>query len=365
MDSEKYKALSYWCRSEPPKAVGNNLNWSRNNATSPAFDQHLKEVAAGIKKGMAGSWQISEAIPAGIFHLNVDMCSQDFVLSNLSIGNPGPLGVLVIRGIRVWNVSLYWQGSTPHTDPIVFENCEIANLNMHHDSRVSLKNTSVGNLIITKAHQIHMQGGCVLNIQIPAPGNETPLTGSVSFSNTFFPRKRGQYLLSGSQPYRNMRHHLRTIENGHMADLFHSAELAVERQDDTFINRLLSHAYELFSDFGSSALRPLLWWLLLFVLTVAIIFHADGAVQAFASDDYYQGWRSSLLDSNTWYADLLRSGYLAFRSMINPLGLFGVRELLAPVTGWLVIYLSFAGLLSVVLITLFVLAVRRRFKMQV
>ena len=363
MATNTYLEFNKWCLSIS-RGGENQLAASQvcgNNPTKDSFERYLEKILAEIPVQNFNSFAFNVPIPEGEYEL--DGTSKE--INAVHIGRHVPNGILILKNLRIWSVSIDWGGNTMKTEPIRFENCDIANLHLNSDSRVALVDSKVGNLNINQAHQIHMKGGCVLNIQIPAPGNTTPLTGSVLFAETFFPRKRGLYLLPGAQPYRNMRHHLRTIENGHMADLFHSAELAVERQDDTFINRMLSHAYELFSDFGSSALRPLLWWLLLFVLTVAIIFHADGAVQAFVSDDYYQGWRSSLLDSNAWYADLLRSGYLAFRSMINPLGLFGVRELLAPATGWLVIYLSFAGLLSVVLITLFVLAVRRRFKMQV
>jgi hypothetical protein len=50
--------------------------------------------------------------------------------------------------------------------------------------------------------------------------------------------------------------------------------------------------------------------------------------------------------------------------MINPLGLFGVREFIVPANGRLVAFLSFAGLMSVIFIALMILAIRRRFKMQ-
>lgn len=236
---------------------------------------------------------------------------------------------------------------------------------LHHSARVTLINTKVGTLNINQANLIDMEGGCVLNIEVPAPGGAiNPLTGSIDFLNTFFPKNRKDYLLPGPQPYRNMRHHLRAIENGQMANLFHSAELAVERERDTGVNKFLSYAYQALSDFGSSAFRPIAWWFGIGILSTIIVFSTNGATPTFGADKY-PGWKAMLVADNCdFWTGVTKAAYLSFSTMLNPLGLMGHRTLLVPSNGWIFIILVFQALLSAILIALMILAIRRRFKMQ-
>lgn len=164
----------------------------------------------------------------------------------------------------------------------------------------------------------------------------------------------------GPQPYRNIRSHLTSIGNLTLANFFHSAELAIEREADTFFNRVLSHAYEKLSDYGSSAMLPVLWWFGIGLLSALSIYSVDGAINAFSVDsEYYIGWRESLLNSCPQ-----RSLYLSFQSMLNPLGIFGVKVLFVPAYSWLAVMLLIQGLLSAVLIALTIFAIRRRFKIN-
>lgn len=367
-EDESHHQFNEWCRDDefPDGRSDYQTGQQYNGApTEDIFKTAVNKFNKLLTEGVIRAAHFNAHFPVtGSYKLgNIDS-AEAASINTLHIGGQPPNCELVFHHIKINMCNIYWSGHTKLTDPVVFENCDFVKLTLNTDARVCLKNCKIGTLEITKVHQIHMEGGCVLNIQVAAPGNSNPLTGSVNFSNTFFPRNKFEYLLASAQPYRNMRHHLRAIENGHMANLFHSAELAVERADDSLLNKCISYAYEWLSDFGSSALRPLLWWLALYTCTVAVIFYSDGAVKGFENNDNFQGWREALIGNTPYYSDLLRANYLSLRSMINPLGLFGMKELIIPAHGWLVTTLSFIGLMSVSLITLFILAIRRRFKMQ-
>lgn len=371
LSSEKgnYHQFNEWCRTKEFPSGGSAFKTANRFGgqvpTEDEFKATVKEFNGLLCAGVIQSANFNGHLPAtGSYKLENTDASEVSLVNALQIAPHAVNCELTFNLLRINTCYISWGSHSKLTDPIIFENCEFVTLTLNSNARVCLKNCKIGTLEITEAHQIHMEGGCVLNIQVAAPGNSNPLTGSVNFSNTFFPRNKFEYLLASAQPYRNMRHHLRAIENGHMANLFHSAELAVERADDSLLNKTISYAYEWLSDFGSSALRPLLWWLALYLCTVVVIFYFDGAVRAFKIDDNYQGWRKALIDNTPYYSDFLRANYLSLRSMINPLGLFGMRELIIPAHGWLVTALSFIGLMSVTLITLFILAIRRRFKMQ-
>lgn len=229
-----------------------------------------------------------------------------------------------------------------------------------------LKECSIGQVVFTDVSHLQVENGFILDFDCPIPGKPSPFTGSISFNNVFIPRDTKNYLLSGPQPYRNIRHHLKSIENGQLANFFHSAELAVERENDTPFNKLISHMYEKLSDFGASALRPIIWWFVIGFISTLLIYNVDGAVNAFSDESgRYVGWRS-IFKSNDHivWNDFYRSTYLSFQTMLNPLGVLGIKSLVIPAYGWLVTYLLFQGLLSAALIALMVFAIRRRFKIS-
>lgn len=250
------------------------------------------------------------------------------------------------------------------TVQVELEKCDVAQLWINRNrAELRTKQTNIGvlNLESNSLKHFEMVGGCLLNINCPAPGEGNPFTGTVSFSaDVFFPRDRHRYLLKGPQPYRNLRHHLRDLENAQMANLIHSAELAVERDDDSLPNRIISRLYELFSDFGSSALRPLMWLVACAAVSFFATYLTSGTALALQQDQYV-GWQSIFLRAD-YIGDAFKALYLSIQPVANPLGIFAKTPLLIAKSPWLALWLSFQGFVSVVLIALTIFAIRRRFK---
>ncbi len=243
-------------------------------------------------------------------------------------------------------------------------NCNIRHLQTQApNTEIRLYQSNVGTLYAVGGALGHyeMQGGSLLNVVCPPPGSGNPFTGTVSFTtDVFFPRERDTYILAGPQPYRNLRYHLRSLENAQMANLIHSAELAVEREDDSWTNRVVSYLYEWMSDFGSSALRPFLWQVLLYVSSVCAILYSDGAAVSVPSD--LAGWQEALVDPIC--GGYARAFYLALQPVVNPIGIFGPRSLLIPQYPLLAVWLSVHGFFGLILLALLIFAIRRRFKIQ-
>jgi len=105
---------------------------------------------------------------------------------------------------------------------------------------------------------------------------------------------------------------------------------------------ILSHLYEWMSDFGSSALRPLVWQAVLFGLSFSLILCSDGAVKDPTSK--LVGWQQVLIDPR--WGDWARAAYLALQPLVNPIGIFGPRSVLVPRFPWLAVWLSVAGILG-------------------
>jgi len=249
------------------------------------------------------------------------------------------------------------------------ENCSIAILYLAQsakDSEVRTTRSLIGKLHVAAGVLKHyeMRGGGLLDIDCPPPNGGNPFTGTVSLSNVYLPRIRDRFILAGPQPYRNIRYHLRGLENLQMANLFHSAELAVEREDDTWTNKIFSYFYEWVSDFGSSALRPILWQILLICISMLLILYSDGSVyvgQEFSPNKV--SWQNIFVEDST-SGEYARAFYLALQPLVNPLGIFGHKLLLIPRYPWLAAWSTVHGFFAVIFLALTVFAIRRRFKIQ-
>lgn len=229
---------------------------------------------------------------------------------------------------------------------------------------VKLVNCFVGTLIlnVSSASAFDMRGGAVFDIACPAASANGPFNGSVYFNKkVYFPRTPG-LRLKGPQPYRNMRAHMLKLENTPMVGLFHTLEQATERKMEGYgFHRAISALYEYLSDYGSSALRPFMFFIGIFGITFLLILLWDGAAHANAAE--LAGWQESLV-GNDWFARVRCAFVLAGQATLNPLGIFGIKGLLVAKTGWLALWLSVHGLLSTIFVALFVFAIRRRFKMS-
>ena len=247
---------------------------------------------------------------------------------------------------------------------VKIENSKITTLRIAGPlSELDIRNTYIGKLVIHPGclKRCYMQSGGISQLDIEPPGSANPFTGSIWFANTWFPTEKD--MPQGAQPYRNMRHHLRSLSNMQMADLFHVLELRTERRQETLTNKAISYIYDLFSDFGASILRPILWLLLLGVLVSYILITWDGAIPTRALESSAVGWQTTLLGDGI-AAPISRGFYLSFYSIIHPLGLFGGQPVLVASTQWFSSLLIIEGIFSATLIALTIFALRRRFKLQ-
>jgi hypothetical protein len=150
------------------------------------------------------------------------------------------------------------------------------------------------------------------------------------------------------------------LENNPMVARFHSLEQRLERQYAGRFDNLISRFYGILSNFGSSTIRPVLWFLGLFAITFLVALWR-GATGAPSSE--LIGWQTGLV-GNSLGACLRRAFTLTAQSTLNPLGIFGTKGAVVAQDGWLALWLTLHGLFSAILVTLFVFAVRRRFKIS-
>lgn len=284
-----------------------------------------------------------------IDHLSIDKdnaVEPNVIFENLSIS------VLQIRGTGINKV------------PITIENCKIKELILRPNSSVCINNSKIGTLVLRNESVIRylkVENGCILNVDCPTPGKENPINGPVIFKNVFLPKNTQNYLLKDAQPYRNLRHYLREIENNQMSNFVHSAEMAVERENEPWANKLVSYFYQGISDFGSSWFRPFLWLISLTLFSAILLFCFDGA--EVRTEIKYEGWQSELVGDDG-VSKFKRSLYLSAQSTYNLFSLFRSQAIILPSNGVVAFLTWLQTVFSIIIITLMIFAIRRRFKIQ-
>ena len=269
--------------------------------------------------------------------------------------------VRIVGGV-IHNLSLHG-----YQTGIELEGCCIARLvaSDKASARIVLRDTWIGHLRLesSSVHHMELNGGSIRDIECPLPDNKNPFTGPASIAvNVDFPTSRRRWrLLQGAQVYTNVRAHLKKLENVPAANLMRSLELRTERHDDHGFTRLVSWFYDMFANYGLSPGRPLLWALTFYLLSAGIIFLSDGSGLGMDSNAYH-GWQLALTEGGFW-GELRRALVLPLQSIVNPLGLFGVRKLVVAATGWGHMLLSVQGLFTDALLVMAILGIRKRFKL--
>ena len=242
------------------------------------------------------------------------------------------------------------------TETLSIYNCPAASF--------EIRDCSIGTLVLQRrcARNFDVSGGIILDIDAPSPDEENPFRGSVYFDESVQLPKESGRLLKGPQTYRNLRAHIAKLENAPMVSLFHRLEMIIDRERESRFERFLSRCYSALSSYGSSSLTPVLWLVLLMLVSFSVIFNLGGAILDVDHLIELKGWRLALHGEDA-AAQAHRAIALVVQSTANPVGIFGARGPLVASNGWLAVWLFLHGLLSTLFIALFIFAVRRRFKM--
>lgn len=293
---------------------------------------------------------------------------------NISRDNPAPMKVRVApKSITcVQTVSVGGKGAEYE-----IENCEIELLKVHNGCRrLTIRNCTIGKLdhattsttaLLELDHcrvgNLRLQGHCLIDFHVTRrsrlfelefPSGQNPFIRNVIISGSRFSRNGA--FLSDAQEYRNARSFLLALGNTPAAGIFLSPELIADRHSEPPTNRTISHIYQALSDFGNSISRPLLWWVgsgLLF----AYLYWLQGSPSP-AHVDIYALTRTDTV------GEVARSGILALASMVDPLGFANLSGLVKETSLAMICTHVAHRLISIILVALTLLAIRRRFKIS-
>jgi hypothetical protein len=197
----------------------------------------------------------------------------------------------------------------------------------------------------------------ILMVKCPPPYGQNPFTGHISLEDVYVPRQDGEYKEGryGSQPWSSMRAHVLALGNQKDAGVFHAAQLSIEQQYETsWPIKSVSWIYGIFSNYGNSIGLPIAWLAGLAFALFVVYLIADAAVQIPGTN--LANWKAIFSDGG--WGQFWRALYL------NPLGgmVGGTPPVEPSGVGWSIIH-GGHRLISIVLIFLLLLGIRRRFRM--
>lgn len=245
----------------------------------------------------------------------------------------------------------------PRETTLSLARCRVRTLQIGNanSADVHLTDTLIGTLEIGgRIRKIDIDGGFIGRIRINH--NENPF-GDVTIRRLSLAR---HMLGQNIQWLRDTRKHLTDKGNTPAASPFHAAELALDREHEPFWNRMVSHVYEIGSDFGNSIGRPL-GWLGIIILVIAILSWATGLVAV--NDKDLAGWPHEIAEPGEWNR-FVRGVVYAAQCVFNPLNLFTAKALTSATHSLYGLLCAGLGLLGTLALALFLLAIRRRFKLE-
>lgn len=293
------------------------------------------------------------------------------------------VGVLVLRSetaTRLANAKCQFSTITVEGpfrgSSIVLTNIRVRNLEITDVRSIRLEGCEVGVLTIREAEMYCHFSETLVGMLDLRDGNRTRLMsldwygGYLGDLRTKPERIRGDMVLNdvqlpivkgprGAQWLRDARVEMNEKSNTTAAAHFHAGELVLTRPDEPWPTRFVSHVYEWGSNFGISVGRPVVWFagILLSIFLVALFTGSK------ANPEATQGWHGDLASSGMT-AQVLRAGIYAMQSIFNPLNLI-VSKPLIVIQHWAAALVCFAlGLLGIIAFALFLLSIRRRFKLE-
>jgi hypothetical protein len=163
------------------------------------------------------------------------------------------------------------------------------------------------------------------------------------------------------QGVRDFRAELLRIHNLEAAGHVHAAEQRLSRSELSGMDRVFSLLYDLGSGYGTETTNSALWFFLFATYNINLLFWFDGTELATRE---LVGWQEGLRGPPFSLSALLRAAHLTLDQVFSPLNVFGSSLLVVSKPLWITIVSALICLFATISLGLFLLALRRRFRLS-
>ena len=240
-------------------------------------------------------------------------------------------------------------GNVGNVTQLILENtlCDSIQVSLSPE-RIVVKNSTIGNTII---HNLDKEILKAITV-------DTRSTLGASHS-TFEKTDLSDYI--------KLRDTVKDLGDVPSARELHAQILRMGRKHDLWSQRLLGAIYDLTCGYGTRPMRPLVWIAAIAVACFLTVWATDGAVflkQNQCNDtSQIATWEHQLCSDENDSKQWLRAATLTVRAIVNPLGFAARSETVAAASAGINVLLFYQWLLTLILIALFILCVRGRFKL--
>lgn len=247
------------------------------------------------------------------------------------------------------------------------DGCRIHTLRIEASCRrIELINCHVGALEFAaeSVNVFSIVGGSILSISFPASNIENPLRSELYLSpNTHLPRSRVDAARPTSQGFRNLRHHVTGSGDIDLIMRLHATEERIDRSGLDIVGRQISRLYDWFSGYGASIARPLILLVVIWGATVGALAYFDLTEPPAMA--YCVGWRAEMCEA-TPRAAIVRALVVGTQPLGLASSVLGESPVSRPIAKypWVQLGLVLEGILSLTILTFALIAIRRRFRLQ-
>jgi hypothetical protein len=240
---------------------------------------------------------------------------------------------------------------------IKLDTCEVHELEIGRGEfnleNVEIRNSKIKRLTLSgKIHRLDLYN---CEVGVLRVRNPFEIIGPVSLTGTKFSDAHVEV-----QHMRTLRGKLTDIHNYDPAGIVHAVDLRNSRRRLGHLECFISRLYDEGSAYGTESWRAATWVIIAMALNFDFLMLSDGTAVGRTTD--LRGWQEYL--STGSYSPAWRAAYLAFAQTFNPAGLFGPLSLVVTKHPWIALISSFIGLVGTGAFALFLLAVRRRFRLE-
>jgi hypothetical protein len=337
-----------------------SIETTASSSDLPAFRKKLKKLIDSNKSGSI-KMNAERVTEPSIEMIQNELCLERAI--NLSIEHIDKN--ITIDGLAIKRLTL--RCADKKRPLVTIKNSIIKKLTVNTISsgelRIKIENSGIFTLKMEKESifNLTMAASYIWNIQCPHENN--PISGTVNIGeDVSFGTKQINGAFAEKQGYQNMRHHMMKLNNPLAAYKFHEIELRTERNADKFLtNKIVSYLYDLFSVYGNSILRPVLWFILFFLIFTFLTIHYGNPI--WVNEVSPQGWMKIFCE-DSYTSDVSKAFTYTAQNTLNPLGILGYKNMFVLQNGFIATINILYNLISITLITLIVLAIRKKFRIQ-